>query len=165
MAEVTLNVVGERLFASAISKLLAKMPATPGGLYLDASDVKAERFGRTVSGLLRKGEADGKEGLPVGIPIISEHRADSAYSCVSAASVVAKVIRDAEMEKIRKELGMTMESMGSGYPSDNRTRGFLENWIKEKGDAPPHARRSWKTVKTLLKTHAPDQKRLTDFRE
>jgi len=55
--------------------------------------------------------------------IICEHKADFNYPVVSAASIIAKVTRDAEIEKIKKQIG---EDFGSGYPSDPVTREFLE---------------------------------------
>ena len=36
------------------------------------------------------------------------------------------------------------------YSSDPKTRAFLENWIREKGDLPPHTRRSWATARDML---------------
>jgi ribonuclease HII len=65
---------------------------------------------------------------------------------VSAASIIAKVRRDEEMRLIREELG----DVGSGYTSDPKTRAFLEKWIREKGDLPPHTRRSWATAREML---------------
>ena len=75
-----------------------------------------------------------------GIKIISEHKADDKYKVVSAASIVAKVIRDREIEKIKGKTG----DFGSGYPSDIKTREFVnENWeVIEK-----YVRKKWKTVR------------------
>ena len=93
----------------------------------------------------------------------SKHGGDAIFPVVSAASIVAKVTRDGEMERIRDELGRSVEEIGSGYPSDRRTARFLETWIRENGVAPPHARRSWKTVRRLEQRYADSQRRLTDF--
>jgi len=55
--------------------------------------------------------------------IISEHFADSRYIEVSAASILAKVERDREIENLKKIYG----DFGSGYPSDPKTAEFLKN--------------------------------------
>ena len=160
MGEASLNVVEVRLFAAAISKLLQKLPACPEGIFLDACDVNEERFGRSVSELVSSGRADN-------LKFISRHKADSIFPVVSAASIVAKVIRDNEMERIRHEFGMSIEEMGSGYPSDPRTKRFLENWIKEKGVVPSHTRHAWKTTRKLEAKYLPrertPQMQLSDF--
>ena len=48
---------------------------------------------------------------------------------------------------IEKELG---QPIGSGYPSDPKTIGFLKSWYQKHGRMPPHTRTSWKTVGRLI---------------
>lgn len=95
-------------------------------------------------------------------------KADSIYPCVSAASVVAKVTRDAALDICYEELmdrrqsvgdadvtESTAESWGSGYPSDSK----CVNWLKR--DMDPifgwgnECRFSWGTVKDLLELKGP----------
>jgi ribonuclease HII len=52
-----------------------------------------------------------------------EHKADVNHVDCSAASILAKDTRDAEVEKIKKEIGF---DIGSGYPSDPVTVEFLD---------------------------------------
>ncbi len=54
--------------------------------------------------------------------IRAEHKADFHYPSVSAASIIAKTTRDAEIEKLKKELGF---EIGSGYPADPSTKKAL----------------------------------------
>tara|TARA_Y100000310_G_C20695149_1_gene825146 strand:- start:3967 stop:4638 length:672 start_codon:yes stop_codon:yes gene_type:complete len=54
--------------------------------------------------------------------VILEHKADMNHLVVAAASIVAKVIRDMEIEKIKSEVGI---DFGSGYMSDSLTVSFL----------------------------------------
>jgi ribonuclease HII len=83
-----------------------------------------------------------------------EHKADEKYEVVSAASILAKVIRDREIEKISKEHG----NVGSGYPSDPHTKEFLKkNWDKHD----KIFRKTWETYKRLEKTKK--QKSLNDY--
>ena len=57
--------------------------------------------------------------------IIAEHKADLRFPIVSAASIIAKVVRDGEIDKIKKEIGY---DFGSGYSSDPRTVKFLKEY-------------------------------------
>jgi len=51
------------------------------------------------------------------------HKAESKYLIVAAASILAKTTRDAEVEKIRQQVGF---DFGSGYMSDKRTSDYLK---------------------------------------
>jgi ribonuclease HII len=104
-------------------------------VYVDASDVNVNRFKQDILEVLQKR-----------VEIISIHHADKIYPIVSAASIIAKVNRDKEISDLSKKFG----DLGSGYPADNRTIKFLEQWLKKYGDMPPFARKSWRTVKRLL---------------
>lgn len=71
--------------------------------------------------------------------IIAQNRADEEIPVVSAASIVSKVIRDREIEKLHKIYG----DFGSGYPSDKKTiKWLLKNFqiAKEAGIL----RKKWK---------------------
>ncbi len=89
------------------------------------------------------------------VEIIAEHKADVKYLVVGAASIMAKVIRDAEIKKIKDKIGI---DFGSGYTSDPRTVQFLkENWDKY----PSIFRKQWVSYKKVLK--AQGQKELGEF--
>lgn len=76
------------------------------------------------------------------LDVITEHKADDKYVVVSAASIIAKVERDLEIAKIRKNF----KKIGSGYPSDPKTIKFLKNSHE---DLPDFVRRSWATVSRI----------------
>jgi ribonuclease HII len=78
--------------------------------------------------------------------VVAEHRADKNHLVVAAASILAKVERDRSVREIEKSLGL---KIGSGYPSDPATVRFLEEWVKEHGELPPFARKSWKTAERV----------------
>jgi ribonuclease HII len=82
--------------------------------------------------------------------LFSMHKADRLISVVSAASIIAKAIRDYEIQKIRE----TYPDIGSGYPSDQKTMRFVRQWVLSRGSAPVFARRSWKPLRLLLDSMA-----------
>jgi ribonuclease HII len=97
---------------------------------VDASDVIPERFGDNIAG-----------NLSCDCKVVAVHKADRDYPVVSAASIVAKVERDREVELLRREHG----DFGSGYPSDPTTRTFFTELIRRGEPLPGYARKSWKT--------------------
>lgn len=117
---------------------------------VDAADVDARRFGRQVAAR-----------LPANMVVASEHKADENHVVVGAASIVAKVARDAAILELGRRLERRLEMpLGSGYPSDPLTQAFLREWHGRFGDFPEGTRRSWATIKDLL---APQATRLDDF--
>jgi ribonuclease HII len=127
----------------------------PDKVFLDAFEANTKKLKASIiSGLKEKVKEriDKKE-----LEIICENYADSKYVVVSAASIVAKVTRDAEIEKLKKIHG----DFGSGYPSDPKTINFLKNWLKTNKSWPDFVRHSWMTAKDLKK--AAEQKVLGDF--
>ena len=138
--KMTLNDIEVELFARVISQLNGDK------VYVDAADVNEDRFAEEI-----------KKRLGKDVEIISEHKADSKYPMVSAASIIAKVERDRIIEDLKEELG----EFGSGYPADERTKKFLEKYVKEHNELPPHTRHSWKSAKRAMKKK--EQKKLGDF--
>jgi ribonuclease HII len=104
---------------------------------VDASDVLPARFGRDIS-----------KNLATKCMIVSRHKADRRYPIVSAASIVAKIHRDREVELLRREHG----DFGSGYPSDPVTRAFFTERIKRGEPLPDYVRKSWKTWLNIEQT-------------
>lgn len=138
----TLNEIEVTEFVS-IAKTLK-----PQKIYLDAADVIAERFGEKIgnlSGLASKGAV-----------IVSEHKADSKYPIVSAASIIAKVERDRVISEYHKKYG----DFGSGYPSDPKTVEFVKNLVRNNKELPPIIRKSWASVKKILDDESAEQSTL-----
>jgi len=80
------------------------------------------------------------------IPIQAEYKADLHHAPVAAASILAKVTRDASMATIGKKLNLLV---GSGYPADATTIHCLhEHFDKLKKEK--IIRLEWKTTKVLL---------------
>jgi ribonuclease HII len=83
--------------------------------------------------------------------LYSLHHADVINMVVSAASIIAKITRDKEIQHICSIYG----SIGSGYPSDQRTMRFIRDWIAKNGSAPEFARKSWKPLRMMLNKAPP----------
>jgi len=122
-----LNLLEAQAMAKAIETL------KPNLAYVDASDVKPERFGQQIKNL-----------LTFNAEIISEHKADQKYPAVSAASILAKVRRDQHIKQLHEKHG----DLGTGYPNDPKTLKFLKTLLTQ-GPLPPYVRKSWKTIKRL----------------
>ena len=131
MLRKSLNEIEAMYSAQMVNGLNTKMDV----LYLDSPDSIAENYAKRVVKYL--------EHKP---RLVSENKADEKYPIVSAASVLAKVVRDREIEKLKERHG----DLGSGYPSDEKTVKFLEAWVKEHGELPYFARKEWATAKKIM---------------
>jgi len=87
--------------------------------------------------------------------LVLEHKADVNYPVVSAASILAKVTRDNEIEKIKKQIGI---DFGSGYMSDPKTSEFLKKYHNK---FPEIFRKSWAPYQKIADKKM--QKNLDDF--
>lgn len=91
------------------------------------------------------------------VKITVAKKADSLYPCVSAASVCAKVTRDACLEVLHRrhvdgdqqEKGEGM-AWGSGYPSDARCVSWLRTNMHPVFGWGPECRFSWGTAKDMI---------------
>jgi ribonuclease HII len=95
-----------------------------------------------------------KERVHKSIDVKAEFRADKKYLAVGAASIIAKVTRDREIQKLKKKYNI---DFGSGYPSDVITQEFLaKNWNKY-----DIFRKSWASYERVKK--AGKQKKLGEY--
>ncbi|MFB6137572.1 MAG: ribonuclease HII [Halobacteriaceae archaeon] len=141
-----MNGLTVRVQAAALRASVARARGGDGGAggravagVVDAGDTDAARFRRRVAARVQEGAA-----------VHAEHRADERHAHVAAASVVAKVARDAHVAALGRAYGGAPDAVGSGYPSDDVTRAFLERYVDEHGDLPACARRSWATSDDVL---------------
>lgn len=96
--------------------------------------------------------------LTVKTSLRCEHKADRDFEIVGAASILAKVTRDREVDLLKKKFGM---SLGSGYPADPDTKRFLkDNWNVH----PEIFRHSWSSYQEYSEgKKSKKQKTLEDF--
>ncbi len=130
-----LNAIEVAAFARAINAVVQR-GVIPGTMWVDAADVKPERFGERIRSML---------STPVAVD--ARHKADATFTAVGAASILAKATRDRLVREIAKHYG----DIGSGYPSDPKTRTFLKGYYQAHGNFPPIARTEWETLKRLKK--------------
>ena len=98
MRNKTINEILKDCYAKLIKKVDADL------YILDSPDVIPERISGELESLTKK-------------KVNAYHKADENHEVVAAASIVAKIERDKEIEKIKKVLG----DFGSGYASDVKT--------------------------------------------
>lgn len=141
MDKYNLNEIEAQKAAEAI-KLAGDSVTT---VYVDSPDNVPEKFAARIIQYLPKGKKRPQ--------IVAENKADDKYLVVGAASIIAKVVRDREIEKIKDEIGY---DFNSGYTSDPFTMAFL---AKHGGDArvQKYIRHKWSTMAKLR------QKKINDF--
>ena len=88
------------------------------------------------------------------VELVLEHNAER-YPLVAAASIIAKVTGDREIETIKKQIGI---DFGSGYMSDPKTVEFLKKHFET---YPELFRKSWFPYQELVNKKF--QKSLSDF--
>lgn len=144
------NISLNEVEAIHFAKLFDKFDTDISTLYLDSPDVIEERFGMRINVLSNKSTrvndtAKKKDKNRRFTKIISEHKADSKYSVVSAASIIAKVERDWEIDRISNSLKI---DFGSGYPSDHKTIDAVRKNLKNP-ELNKHIRSYWKTINNI----------------
>ncbi|MCS7119089.1 MAG: ribonuclease HII [Archaeoglobaceae archaeon] len=130
MEAKTLNEILKETYEYIIKKL------KPSIVFLDSPDVKPERLANYLKSA-------------TGVKVVAEHKADEKYPIVSSASIIAKVERDKEIERLKEEFG----DFGSGYASDPKTIAYL----KGQKEIPSFVRKKWKTLRKMT------QKELHNF--
>lgn len=91
------------------------------------------------------------------LDIICEHKADVNHVSVSAASVLAKIVREKEMAILKEKYG---NEIGSGYCSDKKTYKFLEENLQKHSESGLF-RKTWSTWRVACAKA--QQTKLKDF--
>ncbi len=139
------NISLNELEAIHFTRLVDSLESDVRKIYVDSPDVIQERFGIRIGIMSKKPmRVDKVKGKRVAkaIKIVSEHKADTKYPVTSAASIIAKVERDKEMDRISDEVGI---ELGSGYPSDKMTVGAIRENLGSIALS-QYIRQRWKTM-------------------
>lgn len=140
--KIDCSVIDENVFSKGLNKLEAETMAyvidnlKADMVYVDSCDTDPRRYKHYIESRLITSKSK----------LYSMHHADSLNIVVSAASIIAKFVRDWEIQEIRK----THCNIGSGYPSDVKTMRFIRNWVSEYKCAPRFARKSWRPLREML---------------
>jgi ribonuclease HII len=103
----------------------------PDTVFVDSPDVKPDRLAK----ILSKSAPNAR--------IVAEHKADVNYPIVGAASIMAKVARDDEIEKLKKKYG----DIGPGYSSNPITMEWMRSWLARNKEFPEGlVRKTWVTT-------------------
>ena len=129
--KINLNDIEAMMAARLLKRIRAKK------VIIDCPDPTADLFSKR---LLR---LDGR--ILDDRDILLEHKADVNHPVVSAASIIAKEVREREIRKIKKVVG---EDFGSGYAHDPVTREFLKKHMKDE-KIRPFLRVGWKTLSNI----------------
>lgn len=119
-----------QLIAEAFAEAIDRLWRPGWAIYADAGEADTNRF----AGRLRR-------FLPTEADPSVRIGGDATILVVSAASIVAKEHRERHVAELRNTHG----DLGSGYPSDPRTRRYLATYVEEHRELPPFARASWRT--------------------
>jgi ribonuclease HII len=144
MAQYSLN----EIEAMKIAHLINELKKKPDVIYIDSPDAVKGAFEKRIRKYLDKKHAQ--------IKIVAENKADSKYVVVGAASILAKVKRDEEIEAISEKFG----NIGSGYPSDPYTKKFLAEYVEKNRKLPPFSRIFWSTCTKALEQIGSTQQKL-----
>jgi|SRR3989344_2156563 len=144
---LNLNKIEAIKSAEIINKLAKKAKSKEVNIVIDCPSTNREAW----KNYLMK-HIENKE-----LPISCEHKADVNHIACSAASVIAKTKRDAEIAGLKKKIG---KDFGSGYPSDPLTIEFLKKYFKEH-QKDGIFRETWGTVANHKKEKA--QKKIEDY--
>lgn len=136
-----LNIIEAERMAQIIKTLDADVA------YVDTPQVSTEKF-KAILLTLAKNHTK----------IIAENYCDERYPVCSAASIIAKVERDREVEKIKKLVGF---DFGVGYSHDSRSIDFIKKCLKDR-KCLEYIRHSWVTVDGLKSKK--EQKSLKEYK-
>lgn len=125
---INLNKLEGMKFADAINYLGAEKA------YIDCPEPNPEKLKQFLNTMISNNTE-----------LIAEHKADIKYKIVSAASIIAKVEREDELDELKKEFG----DFGPGYPNNDITVQWLKNWRKNNKNYPDIVRKSWNTISDL----------------
>jgi ribonuclease HII len=128
-----LNKLEASKMAYVINRLTEARKDAKITVYVDCPSTNIPAWRNTLLGFVERKDMDFKV----------EHKCDVNHVECSAASVLAKVARDEEVEKIKKWI---KEDIGSGYPADPVTVEFLKKSMKKYKDLGIF-RKSWQTFK------------------
>ncbi|MGC8993187.1 MAG: ribonuclease HII [Candidatus Aenigmatarchaeota archaeon] len=136
----------DRIEAMKIADIISMIDAKK--VYVDSIEQNSEKFEEMI-----------KEYLPNSdkYKLIVKNYLDESIPVVSAASIIAKVERDKEIEEIKKKVN---EDFGVGYSHDEKTRKFIEKILMNEEKPPDYLRIHWETVEDIARKLLEENKKV-----
>lgn len=154
-----LNMLEAAKIASIINEILGRLPAKEKKseikIIVDCPSPNIPKWRETMKLYI---EPEILSNKSIKLNFCVEHKADVRHLACGAASIVAKVTRDNEIEKLKKQVGI---DFGSGYPADPATCAALKKHEKLLRSAGV-LRESWATVRKPCEKKG-KQKKILDF--
>ena len=126
----------DKLEAMKIAEIINVIEADK--IYVDSIEQNCEKFEKMIREFLHEDKRN--------VKLVVKNYLDESVPIVSAASIVAKVVRDREIEEIKK---MVNFDFGVGYSHDERTREFIERILQTEEEPPRYLRIHWETVESI----------------
>jgi ribonuclease HII len=136
----------DKLEAMKVADIISMINAEK--IYVDSIEQNCEKFENMIKEFLPKEK---------NVKLIVRNYLDENIPVVSAASIVAKVERDKEIEEIKKKVNF---DFGVGYSHDERTRIFIEKILQTEDQPPSYLRIHWETVQDIARKLLDENKKV-----
>jgi len=136
----------DKLEAMKVADIISMINAEK--IYVDSIEQNCEKFEKMIKEFLPKEK---------NVKLIVRNYLDENIPVVSAASIVAKVERDKEIEEIKKKVNF---DFGVGYSHDERTRIFIEKILQTEDQPPSYLRIHWETVQDIARKLLDENKKV-----
>jgi ribonuclease HII len=136
----------DKLEAMKVADIISMINAEK--IYVDSVEQNCEKFENMIKEFLPKEK---------NVKLIVRNYLDENIPVVSAASIVAKVERDKEIEEIKKKVNF---DFGVGYSHDERTRIFIEKILQTEDQPPSYLRIHWETVQDIARKLLDENKKV-----
>jgi ribonuclease HII len=136
----------DKLEAMKVADIISMINAEK--IYVDSIEQNCEKFEKMIKDFLPKEK---------NVKLVVRNYLDESIPVVSAASIVAKVERDKEIEEIKKKVNF---DFGVGYSHDERTRIFIEKILQTEDEPPSYLRIHWETVQDIARKLLDENKKV-----
>lgn len=129
------------LSITSVIKILSELcnGDNPQTIVVDAPHTSENKF--------REDLLDSINGLNITQSLTVTHKADETFPVCSAASIIAKEKRERHVQMLSNKYDKFF--IGSGYPSDAKTRTFLKEYYCQYNRFPEETRTSWNTCEKI----------------
>mgnify|MGYP000145908897 CR=1 FL=1 len=137
----------DKLESMKIAEIISVLNADK--IYVDSIEQNSGKFERMIREFLPEDRKD--------VELVVKNYLDESNPVVSAASIIAKVERDREIEQIKRRVNF---DFGVGYSHDERTRVFIERILQTEEEPPNYLRVHWETVGDIARKLLEENKKV-----